>query len=491
VFNPPLDQDTNYFFKIVAAGRALSAGSPAIVTGSFFTGTQSVDVVFDHILVNRDGDPGDKGEFSFYFGAGGADNKTDLGLPWPRYPNGGTEDIGDGQASFVNRVISIPNAPRRLWVGVHGRDSDDGILTTTCFDIPHPSPTGPLTDHSERSGCEDAWVWNEFDTFDNGGELKSGFRVTPFTMSTGNFGVAFTVFGNLRITASPGAMFRMHTPAGILAQVVPVLEPGRLAAVGTGQDRVEMVGLGADGAVYHKTVASTGPGVPRDRWTRLGGQFRGPVTAVASGPDRVSLFALGPGGGVFHKTYADGDSPDGAWEELGGDFAGPVAAAVGPKGRIELFGWTANGTVFHRTLDADGYNRAPGEWESIGGEVSGSLTALYTPRTGLSLFALGRDGSVLHKSRVGAEWCPGNNKWESLGGDFDGLLSAKYRDDGTMFLVVFEGDRTVHTMPWENYPEDPPARRWEQTGTIDSLSMEQPEEPERTGEQSLEHGAHA
>jgi hypothetical protein len=437
---------------------------PAEITGSFTTGTQDVEVHFERILLIFGG-----GEMIFTFGAGDADTKEELGLPWPADVD---DDIGNMETAYVQRVIKIPQAPRRLWAGVVGTRDGSSV---SCLIGQRPTPSGPLTSHFATDACESSSVWTEFDTFDYG-ELKAGMRDTFFAMPTGNYPLAFVVYGRLKVDARVGTALRMRMAEGMLGTTGYALEPGRLVTVSGAPGRADMVSIGPDGAVYHKAdFADTRP-APRTEWTRLGGWFTGPLTAVASGPDRVSLFALDSGGGVFYRSQRDGDPPEAAWENLGGEFAGPVVAVTGPKSQIELFACARDGTVFYRTMKKEG--RASGEWENLGGKVSGLLAPVYTPRTGLSLFALGRDGVVVHKCRSGKEWRPGAAKWDSLGGEFRGWITATYANDGTMLLAVFAEDRTVHVQRWENYPEEPPSKRWETAGTIDSILEELLSRPE-------------
>jgi len=466
VGNPPgfrLDQDTSYFFTIVA--HAQGNLPPAELTGSFITGTQNVEVIFERIEVVRDGDPTSKGDFTFTFGAGDADTKEELGLPWPPDVQ---RDLGDGQTAYVNQVIRILHAPRRIWVGVVGTDDDSHVFSPLCTLGNRPSPYGPSTGHAEQEACEQSWVWREFDTFVNG-ELKTGEQDIDFSpaLQTGYFGVAFIVYGRLTVDVLAGTTLKMLMPKGMPGAVGYAVGPGRLATVAASPGRADMVSLGPDGAVYYKTESADTRPASRNQWTRLGGQFTGPLTAVSSGPDRASLFALGPRGQVFYKSHRDGDPPEAEWENLGGEFAGPVAAVRGAKGQIELFAVAPNGTVFYRTVKKEG--SPSGEWENLGGKVSGLLAPVYTPRTGLSLFALGRDGMVLHKSRSGKEWRPGAAKWDSLGGKFRGWITATYTNEGTMVLAVFAENRTVYVQRWENYPEELSSKRWDKAGTIDSI----------------------
>lgn len=244
------------------------------------------------------------GDLTFNFGAGDPDTGEELGVPWPSY----SAQIGDGQTVWVNRVIRIAKAPRRLWAAVVGTDDDTYLFAPFCTLGSRPAPGGPSTGHAEQEACEQASVWSEFDTWENG-EFKSGLWEFPFTLSTGDFGVAFDVHGRLRVNAVAGASFKMLAPKGILSPVATILEPGRPAVVGWERNRVELVALGPDGAVYHKPMSAEAPSLPRGQRMRLNGQIRGPVTAVASGADRLSLFAVAADGAILHRTCGGAGVP--------------------------------------------------------------------------------------------------------------------------------------------------------------------------------------
>jgi hypothetical protein len=461
VGNPPrLEQDTTYFYKIIATGTGRRGD--AVVRGTFTTGSQDAELFFDRIHVRRDGDPNSAGDFTFYFGAGDAETKDELGLPWPTY----SADISDGQSVLVGRSIHIPRAPRRLWVGVVGVDDDSYIFAPLCTLGHRPAPTGPRTDHAEQEACEQAWVWDEFDTFENG-EFKSGLRNYPFTLSTGNFGVAFDVSGGLRVSAVAGASFQMRMPKGAVSPVATLREPGRGAAIAMGRDGVLMAALGPDGAIYYKPISVQRPALPRGQWMRLDGPIGGAVTVVASRSGAANFFAVGREGGVLHTRCAEDGEPGREWDNLGGAPLGPVAADVSPQGQVELFIVGEEGMVLHRSWEEEttqGYT----DWKSLGGPVRGSLAPLSLPGGGLGLFALGCDGSVLHKRRRGREWTDAG-AWDSLGGSFAGELGVTRQDDGALLVFVVTEDRRIFVKTWAGYPDTPPPEPWEEAGTIDSL----------------------
>ena len=88
---------------------------------------------FTEIDVWRDGDPGLKGdgEFTFSFGAGDADSRTNLGEPWPGEYKGDIND--DDPPKFINKNIDMPFGPRNLWIEVIGTEDDGDIFSGIYF----------------------------------------------------------------------------------------------------------------------------------------------------------------------------------------------------------------------------------------------------------------------------------------------------------------------------------------------------------------------
>jgi hypothetical protein len=459
-----LPQGMTLFFKITA-GNPLHWSSPsAVLRGSFRTGRVDAVVIFDRIVVHSDSDALSEGDLTFKFFAGDAETMSVLHVAVPVHQEG----LSDGETAFVGKSIHIQKAPPRLWVEVECEDDDD-------FPLPYPGEglhpvgklprTGPTTGFRSTDNDDLAWVLTELDTLGNG-VVHQGVRETPFSMKTGNFPLAFEVFGRLRVNGARGIGFRTDPAIPFDAGIAF----GQVAlSVGTSGSKKKMAALGPDGAVFYKLISREEPGLPRDEWIGLGGRFAGPLAAVAVDETRISLVAVDAEGAPYYKSYADGDSPEAAWQPLGGTFVGPVAVTSGPRNGIELFGIDREGIVHHRSLEATAPTGESGDWNRLVGEATSALSPVYSPRTGLALFALGRDGNVLHKRRDGREWQPGAGEWESLGGSFQGVLTARLLPEGGVLLVVIGSDRTVHALTWRNYPEERPDEPWKAVGTIDSL----------------------
>lgn len=133
---------------------------------------------------------------------------------------------------------------------------------------------------------------------------------TPFEMSTGDFTIAYSVSGRLRVDARAGAWINPLTkllgPETFELKGVRALSvvPGKGGIVGGPEGRAHQVILDPEGAVYHRALGEDALTSGNGRWTSLGGQFEGPLTVVASEADSVSLFGLSPDGAVLHKAHS-------------------------------------------------------------------------------------------------------------------------------------------------------------------------------------------
>jgi hypothetical protein len=302
-------------------------------------------------------------------------------------------------------------------------------------------------------------------------------------MSTANFALAYTVSARLRveakngewITSVPKVTHSLRLPKGFrerATRLIGSVGPGQTTAVTAVPGHPHMVFLDPGGAVYHQAAGADPRAWLRTPWTRLGGQFEGPLTVVAAGSERISLFGLSPDGAVLSKTHApNGEGPDEDWQSLGGEFVGHITAATGVDGAIEVFATSEDGSVFHRPLCGPQREQPRAEWERVGDSTSGSIVALSSPRRGLSLFALGREGEVLHKRRPPEkqEWWPADREWESLGIASEGSLGAEWAGDDGLLLTVIGQDETVRILAWPAYPEARPGNGWQTVGSLPSL----------------------
>jgi hypothetical protein len=463
--NVPLDQLTSYRLRIVASGTYFGRQHDAVVTQTFTTGSRKVTLSFDSIDVRKDGDPAGAGEFEFYFSAGDADGGALLGHDiW------GEGDISDDDPPVeVDRTIAIEQAPRGVYAIVLGVDQDFDVIPYPGEGLPDYAPSvdfqGEGSWWASSYDYDSAWVTKVFPIVD-----VFGAASRTFEMSTGDFGVAFTVAGRLMVegragTTSTSRKTRKGRRYGAARNAV-VTAPGAFAAVGADGGKPYLVGLGADGAVYGKSAGSAKGESRHEGWTQVADGVSGPLTVLAAAPDRIELFALGTDGMLAVASSVRG-RPAGRWQSLGGPFLEPVAAVAGDGGRTELLGVDADSAVFHRSLARGERSSKQGQWERIGEGVSGSLQAIPLRNGGLAVFAIGADGAVLHKRRGPKRWQPAGTKWLSVGGASGVQLLADRLDESGVGLVSIAADGSLQLLLWRDYPAGEPGQ-WQQHGSLES-----------------------
>ena len=92
-----------------------------------------------------------------------------------------------------------------------------------------------------------------------------------------------------------------------------------------GNNRLDIFGLGTDGAMYHKAWDGSAWRPSVLDWERLGGVFTSPPAVTAWGNNRLDIFGLGTDGAMYHKAW-DGSAWRPSvldWERLGGVFSAP------------------------------------------------------------------------------------------------------------------------------------------------------------------------
>jgi hypothetical protein len=457
--NVPLDQQTSYRLQIIASGTYFGKEHDAVVTQTVVTGSRKVTLFFDSINVRKDGDPAGAGEFDFYFRAGDSDGGALLG-----YENWGEGDISDDDPPVdVSRTIAIEQAPRSVYALVMGVDEDFDV-------IPYPGEGlhdfhPPIEFQGEGSwwassyDYDAAWVTAVFPIHD-----VFGASSRTFEMSTGDFGVAFTVFGRLKVEGGAGTNISIRkTRKGRrypLASNAILTAPGAFDAVGAGEGKSHVIGLGADGAIYSKAVGVQNGDSRNEGWARIADGVAGPVTVLAAASGRIELFALDAEGELAGATAARG-RPAGRWRRLGGRFVEPVVAVSGNGSSTELLGLGEGGVVLHRSTSSKS------EWEQIGEGVAGSLQAFSLRNGGLAVFALGADGSVLHKRRGPKRWQPAGQRWESLGRTEAARLVAAQLDEDGIGLATIAADGSIALLLWPDYPTGEPGP-WTEHGTLES-----------------------
>ena len=136
-------------------------------------------------------------------------------------------------------------------------------------------------------------------------------------------------------------------------------------------DRLDILGRGTDGAVYHKCWNGAERWQPSELdWTPLGGQIDGSPAVVSWGPDRLDILVRGSDNAVYHKCW--------------------------------------NG--------AEGWQPSQTDWTPLGGQIDGSPAVVSWGPDRLDILVRGSDNAVYHKCWNGAErWFPADDVWKCLG----------------------------------------------------------------------------
>ena len=127
-------------------------------------------------------------------------------------------------------------------------------------------------------------------------------------------------------------------------------------------------GIGIDGAIYRKFFVPDGggwfpkvsSGTAKSTWASEFGQLLYAPAAVASARDRIDIFGIGMNGAMYHKWLESKSD----WESLGGRFvSAPAAVASGPN-RLDIFGLGGDDAMYHKAWEGSGWSGR----ESLGGK---------------------------------------------------------------------------------------------------------------------------
>ena len=240
------------------------------------------------------------------------------------------------------------------------------------------------------------------------------------------------------------------------------------AVVAWGQNRLDVFGLGTDGAVYHKAWDGTAWRPSPLDWERLGGIFTSPPAVVAWGPNRLDIFGLGIDGAMYHKAW------DGAawrpspldWERLGGVFTSPPAVAAWGNNRLDIFGLGTDGAVYHKAWDGAAWRPSLLDWERLGGVFTSPPVVTAWGQNRLDIFGLGTDGAVYHKAWDGTAWRPTPLNWERLGGVFTSPIAVAAWGPNRLDIFGLGTDGAVYHKAWDGTAWRPSVLNWERLGGI-------------------------
>ncbi len=240
----------------------------------------------------------------------------------------------------------------------------------------------------------------------------------------------------------------------------PIDDRFGLAVASWGPSRVDLFGVGTNGAMYHKAwdeIWRPSPG----GWEHLGGIFTSRPAVVASGSGRLDVFGLGSDSSLFHAAWAR-DTGWTSWEPLGGAFASPPAVVSWGPNRLDIFGVGTDGAMYHKAWDGAWRPSASG-WEPLGGVFTSPPAVVAWASDRLDVFGLGTDRSLFHKS-----WTPdtGWTAWEPLGGVFTSPPAVVSGGPTRLDVFGIGSDGAMYHKAWDDGGWRPSASGWESLGGV-------------------------
>jgi len=410
----------------------------------------------------------------FDFGAGDADTGFAMGEPWPSF---GWTDISQyDDPVALNQQITIPHGPERLWVQTIALEDDRTIWTGGITFGRRPTFTEAGFTYQANAAAQQASATEVLEI-----ENTPGKRTTNFELRTGDFPVDFVMSCRLVVDVKLGAVirpFRLQPPIGGMATVLS--EPGSISGLITPgpSERTEVVALGADGALLHRSIAQELPERRDDNgdWTRIELPGRGKTSVVASGPDMLDLVFLDSEGRVSHRSYNPREPRTVKWRSLGGRFR-EISAAYSPSNKKKadgtvVFGVAEDGGVHVRELRDRGQ-----DWRRVGDHAVRAVTPVSIPGQGAALFAVGDDRTLHYFVKRDGRWVsrtapvplPGRVPTQSLSATFHLPQARKgQRAQAELVLGAMGEDHLVRILRWPGFPAGAP-RNWEELGPLQEL----------------------
>ena len=245
------------------------------------------------------------------------------------------------------------------------------------------------------------------------------------------------------------------------------------AAVSWGLNRFDVVAVAADNKLYHNAWSSSGW---LSSWESLGspagvsGGFNSAPVIVSRAFNSLDVFCIGMDNQLYHIAWT-GTAWQAGWEPLGSlDGAGamwnfPPAVACWSPGRIDVFAQGANHSMYHKSYDdQNGWLPGPGttSWESpVPGQFYSPPAAASWGNQRVDVFALGQNLSMYHVGFTGSAWLPSQAAWENLGGGFFSKPAVVSRNPNSLDVFAVGFNGQIYQNAWTNGAWEFPA--WTQS----------------------------
>jgi hypothetical protein len=156
-------------------------------------------------------------------------------------------------------------------------------------------------------------------------------------------------------------------------------------------------------------------GGPWSSWEALGGQLNSAPSAVAWGCDRIDVVALGTNNAVYwiSWTATGGWTP---WGYIGGEGTSAPAISSWAPGRLDVFVRGTNGGLYHAANSGGGWTG----FEHLGGQINASspllagVAAVSWDTDRIDAFVRGTSGDTHRISWNGTGW----SSWSAIPGSF-------------------------------------------------------------------------
>jgi hypothetical protein len=193
--------------------------------------------------------------------------------------------------------------------------------------------------------------------------------------------------------------------AGALLQATP-------AAVSRGANALDYFGVGMDGLLKYGFADQWGYGLEN-----LDGNFGG-LAATTWSSDRLDVFGVGADRAIWHRYYASGSGWT-EWRSLGGVFTSKPAVASWAPGRLDVFGRGTDGALWHTWCDGvNCNNNAWAGWEYMGGYILGNPVAIAPGWGKLDVFVRGGSNG-LYRKRFDGGWWPNLTGYDMIASNVD------------------------------------------------------------------------
>jgi ABC-type taurine transport system substrate-binding protein len=239
-------------------------------------------------------------------------------------------------------------------------------------------------------------------------------------------------------------------------------------AVSWGPNRLDVFVTGTDSALYHKAWTGSAWGPSAAGFENLGGICVGDPRAVAWGPDRLDVFVLGTNHALFHKWWngaAWGPSAAG-FENMGGVCVGqPEVAAWGPN-RLDVFVIGTDRALYHKWWDGAAWGPSLTGYERLGGVCTSAPRVVAWGPNRLDVFVTGTDGALYHKWWNGSAWGPSLTGFERLGGVCLGDPEVVSWGPNRLDVFVIGTDSALYHKWWNGAAWGPSLTGYERMGGV-------------------------